>query len=77
MRDVTGKNQDQRLSNDYSYTNPYFETPPSAPPITPKPSLQTTTQIAKVCSDISPKSDVVFVINRNKSCFSKCLCISR
>lgn len=61
MRDVTGKNQDQRLSNDYSYTNPYFETSPSAPPITPKPSLQTTTQIAKVCSDISPKSDVVLV----------------
>ena len=61
MRDVTGKNQDQRLSKDYSYTNPYFETSPSAPPITPKPSLQATTQIGKFSSDISPNSDVVLV----------------
>ena len=61
MRDVAGKNQDQRLSKDYSYTNPYFETSPSAPPTAPKPSHQTTTQIAKVCSVISPKSDVVLV----------------
>ena len=61
MRDVTGKNQDQRPSKDYSYTNPYFETSPSAPALKPKRTLQTTTQIAKICCDVSPKSNAVLV----------------
>lgn len=61
MRDVTGNNRDQRLSGDYSYANPYLETSPSALPITPKPTIQTNIQMAKVCSDVSSKSDLVLV----------------
>ena len=63
MRDVTGKNQDQRLSGDYNYTNPYFETSPSALPITSKPTLQTNTKMVNVCNDVSPKSDIILVNN--------------